>query len=205
VEVASCEGVVCGTHASCAVANGVVACGCDAGYSGDGETCASICGDGLVVADEACDDSNTEAGDGCRADCAGLEVCGDGLLDPAADETCDDGNIEPGDGCDDRCELEPVEGPCGDGVLNIGEECDDGNDMPDDGCEACVVTMSDLWTCDPAAFAAGDGCECGCGQLDPDCDDATAESCDYCGGEGACDPTDVGCQNIDPLANHLCK
>src|SRR5262245_31443345 len=40
------------------------------------------CGDGFRDTGEACDDGNNESGDGCRADCLGLEDCGDGLLDP---------------------------------------------------------------------------------------------------------------------------
>ena len=47
------------------------------------------CGDGVVDAsqDERCDDGNNRSGDGCRADCEGTEVCGDGLVDFG--EECD--------------------------------------------------------------------------------------------------------------------
>ena len=45
------------------------------------------CGDGRLDAKEACDDGNTRDGDGCRADCGGLEACGDGHLDPG--EECE--------------------------------------------------------------------------------------------------------------------
>jgi cysteine-rich repeat protein len=47
---------------------------------------------------EACDDNNLVSGDGCRADCAKAEICGDGELD--ANEACDDGNDNVADGCD---------------------------------------------------------------------------------------------------------
>ena len=205
--LATCDGseLVCDPHAACVMVDDQPACQCDAYFEGDGLTCAPICGDEVMVEGEVCDDGNTLPGDGCRADCAGLEICGDGLLDEVTGEECDDANVVPGDGCDDRCELEPFEGPCGDGVVNIGEECDDGNDAPNDGCEACVITMSDAWTCDPAVFKAGDGCDCGCGQVDADCPDETAESCDFCGGEGACNPQDLSCQQIDPISNAHCE
>jgi N-acyl-D-amino-acid deacylase len=49
------------------------------------------CGDEVIDEGELCDDGNTNVGDGCRADCLGLEVCGDGLLDPG--ELCDDGDL----------------------------------------------------------------------------------------------------------------
>ncbi|QSQ17670.1 Ig-like domain-containing protein [Myxococcus landrumensis] len=65
-----------------------------------------VCGDGYLDSGEVCDDGNRTAGDGCRADCRGVEVCGDGLVDSAAGEQCDDGGTTPGDGCDDACQLD---------------------------------------------------------------------------------------------------
>ncbi|RKH34070.1 tandem-95 repeat protein [Corallococcus praedator] len=65
-----------------------------------------VCGDGFVDSGEVCDDGNRAAGDGCRADCQGVEVCGDGLVDSVAGEQCDDGGTTPGDGCDAACQLD---------------------------------------------------------------------------------------------------
>jgi|GEM_PF-5977382 len=65
-----------------------------------------VCGDGSVDSGEVCDDGNRVAGDGCRADCQGVEVCGDGLVDSATGEQCDDGGTTPGDGCDAACQLD---------------------------------------------------------------------------------------------------
>jgi cysteine-rich repeat protein len=205
--VPDCDNVFldCGEHGSCAMVDGEPTCQCDEHFAHENDVCVAICGDGVVVGSESCDDGNTLAGDGCRTDCAGLEVCGDGLVDEALDETCDDGNLENDDGCDDRCFLEPFEGPCGDGVINIGEACDDGNDEADDGCDDCIVTLTDDWTCDPAIFNASDGCDCGCGQMDADCEDATVDSCTFCGGEGTCNPGDAVCQLIASDNNGVCQ
>lgn len=65
-----------------------------------------VCGDGYLDSGEVCDDGNRVAGDGCRADCKGVELCGDGLVDSVAGEQCDDGNTTPGDGCDAACQLD---------------------------------------------------------------------------------------------------
>ncbi|NTX40266.1 tandem-95 repeat protein [Myxococcus sp. CA033] len=65
-----------------------------------------FCGDGNTDSGEVCDDGNRVAGDGCRADCQGEEVCGDGLVDSATGEQCDDGGTNPGDGCDAECQLD---------------------------------------------------------------------------------------------------
>lgn len=92
------DGIVCGDEE------------CD--DEGASDTCTADCkinrcGDGITDEEEACDDGNRDSGDGCRADCRGLEVCGDGLIDAAVGETCDDGNVLAGDGCDDNCQPEP--------------------------------------------------------------------------------------------------
>nr|WP_237726584.1 Ig-like domain-containing protein [Corallococcus coralloides] len=65
-----------------------------------------VCGDSYIDPGEVCDDGNRVAGDGCRADCQGVEVCGDGLLDSTTGEQCDDGGTTPGDGCDAACQLD---------------------------------------------------------------------------------------------------
>lgn len=86
---------------------------------------------------EECDDGNTEANDGCSADChfeAGTEPwCGNGTRDPG--EECDDG-VQNADALPDRCRTNCVLPLCGDGVTDNGEACDDGNRDADDGCDA---------------------------------------------------------------------
>jgi len=123
--------------------------------------CRTICGDGLVLGREQCDDGNVAAADGCSDTChlepgyvcpdAGqpcrATVCGDGVQEGS--EQCDDGNLLPYDGCAPDCTKEPTCGTadtasgacistCGDGILlaSAGEQCDDGNVVPGDGCDA---------------------------------------------------------------------
>lgn len=124
--------------------------GCDAG-----------CGDDVLDDDEACDDGNDVADDGCTA-CA-LDDCGDGVVGDG--EACDDGNVSRGDGCDDRCQFDQ----CGNGRRGSAEECDDGNLISGDGCSArCKQEGGGL---------------CGNGRFDEDedCDDGNNTPGDGCG------------------------
>lgn len=122
-----------------------------------------VCGDGLVVGAEDCDDANLDPGDGCSDACEvepGFEctgepslcvtVCGDGVVSPG--EACDDANGVPNDGCSGcavdpgyQCAGEPsvcLAAGCGDGVLQGGEGCDDGGVLGGDGCSAsCAVEL----------------------------------------------------------------
>ena len=149
----------CGDRSTCANAVGSFVCECPEGTEGD--ECTEVCGDGLVVFDEECDDENLDAGDGCDAVCAveaGFvcvgepseceETCGNSVLDEG--ETCDDGNLTNSDGCSDICAAEAgyvctgepsvCNATCGDGTLDEGETCDDGNLSNDDGCsDTCAV------------------------------------------------------------------
>ena len=81
----------------------------------------NICGDGLKVQGETCDNEGKVPGDGikCLDDCSGshigwfctggdhstpsvcVTVCGDSIV--VNEELCDDGNTESLDGCDDSC------------------------------------------------------------------------------------------------------
>ena len=116
------------------------------------------CGDGMVQADEACDDGNTDDFDGCSSACA-FEYCGDGVVQP--DEECDDAGVVDFDGCSEGCLFEY----CGDGVLQPSEECDDGAMVDMDGCSAvCAFEI------------------CGDGVVHPWelCDDGNAEDFEGC-------------------------
>src|SRR5439155_18539993 len=105
IGLASCLGAESACRL-CQLLNGAdgLARDCDRFDDGNGAngSCGAECADGVVQAEEGCDDGNAAAGDGCSASCH-VEVgwtctgtpsvctpdCGDGNLDAA--ETCDDG------------------------------------------------------------------------------------------------------------------
>lgn len=119
----------------------------------DAAACAIGCGNGRIDPGlgEACDDGNSQSGDGCSADCKVIEKdwtcltpgtpcaylvkCGDGRI--GGKETCDDTNMKDGDGCSSTCTVDkgwdclqaghPCVPHCGDGMLVGGEECDPPN------------------------------------------------------------------------------
>ncbi|MCA9715016.1 MAG: DUF4215 domain-containing protein [Myxococcales bacterium] len=94
------------------------------------------CGNGVVEANEECDDANLDQRDDCLNSCI-VAFCGDGFVHTGF-ESCDDGNLLNDDACTTTCEL----ARCGDGVVHLGvEECDDANEDPNDGCnDECVRT-----------------------------------------------------------------
>ena len=156
----------------------------------ENNVCASVCGDGLVVAAETCDDNGTATGDGCSDSCAVESgwacdtaepsvchqiVCGDGLVD--APETCDDSGTDNADGCSDACVVESgwnCDGAdpttcntvCGDSIVVGAEQCDDGGTAGGDCCSA---------TCDFEASASS------CGDTGTEC--IVQDTCD---GAGTC-------------------
>lgn len=123
----------------------------DAAMGTDGSP--GACGDGVVMPpSEVCDDGNNVDGDGCSADCASDETCGNRIIDTAAGEVCDDGNTMDGDECSADCSISLA---CGNGMPDGVEECDDGNLMNGDGCENDCS-----WTCTiDADCADSDTCD----------------------------------------------
>jgi cysteine-rich repeat protein len=67
----------------------------------------AVCGNGLVEAQEQCDDGNGVDDDGCESTCRPSPriACGNGIRE--AQEGCDDGNQTDGDGCESTCERTP--------------------------------------------------------------------------------------------------
>ena len=66
------------------------------------------CGNGILDADEQCDDSNNTDGDGCDSNCT-LTGCGNGIV--TIPEQCDDGNTTDGDGCSSACQIQATYTP----------------------------------------------------------------------------------------------
>lgn len=90
----------------------------------------SICGDGIVQADEICDDGINDgqyalssSTRDCAGDCKSFgPYCGDGVLQVLFNEECDDGNNVSGDLCDFECnnEVAPTTDPGGTGESSGG-------------------------------------------------------------------------------------
>jgi cysteine-rich repeat protein len=91
------------------------------GYAARNGVCQPLCGDGLIVGNEACDDGNAVSGEGCSSTCTvevfytcsgqpsvcvynGPAICGNRRIE--SPETCDDGNTRSGDGCSSSCQIE---------------------------------------------------------------------------------------------------
>jgi cysteine-rich repeat protein len=63
-----------------------------------------MCGDGIVVLGEQCDDGINDGGYGeCGEGCIIGPYCGDSVVDSEY-EDCDDGNQIDGDGCASDCQ-----------------------------------------------------------------------------------------------------
>jgi fibro-slime domain-containing protein len=167
----------------------------------------SGCGNGERASSEACDDGNTESGDGCSYDCRSVEPgfachpagtpcrpiarCGDRVLAPS--EVCDDGNLDEGDGCSARCKLELgfrcdepgrpcVPTTCGDGKREGAEACDEGDTLPFDGCSSRCQAEPD---CSSGACVS----RCGDGLvLQEECDDGNGKDGDGCSSDCTIEP-----------------
>lgn len=152
----------------------------------------SFCGDGVVSAQEACDDGNLVNTDSCTVQCK-TAICGDGYVH-AGPEECDDGNADDSDSCLSDCKS----ASCGDGHIWYGvEDCDDGNLNENDACPACdIATCGDGFihagfeSCDDGNLAQSDSClntcvaaGCGDGFLYEGveaCDDGNQSNGDTC-------------------------
>ncbi|CAE7559633.1 GAT1 [Symbiodinium natans] len=134
--------------------------------------CVPICGDGLRVAGEECDDNNTQSGDGCSPTCQ-VEIgwfckrAGAGLGYEVCLQTCLNGAIDP------------------------GEDCDDANTFKNDGCANCIIEPG--WSCEPIAHRftstssgsycvpiCGDGFRIALGPWAEACDDGNILAGDGC-------------------------
>jgi cysteine-rich repeat protein len=115
------------------------------------------CGDGVVEADEACDDANLSSGDGCDATCR-VEPCHQCAGVPSvcapAGGPCDDGNpCTDGDAC--------TAGRCSGTAAADGLVCDDGNPCTTgDACRTGTCVPSGRKACDTCAVCDREMAEC---------------------------------------------
>jgi len=160
------------------------------------------CGNGVVEADEQCDEAG--ATPTCHADCT-IPTCGDGILDPALGEECDDGGETV------TCDADCTVAACGDGTPNAhaGEQCDDGGESA--GCDAdCTLATCGDGTpnasageaCDDGGESAACDADCtlaACGDATTNatrgetCDDGGTADGDCCAAACTLDPAGTAC------------
>ena len=139
-----------------------------AGFLAPRSVCSPVCGDGVIVGGEVCDDGEDNSEEGqdeygrCNFNCTAIEFCGDGVL-ASDDEDCDNGsNISTyatasANACAPGCVYPP---DCGDGMVQPAyEACDFGTDNNTGGYDGCTAACE--W-----------GPYCGDGNVDP------GEACD---------------------------
>jgi fibro-slime domain-containing protein len=180
-------------------------------FSASRSSCHTVCGDGFVTSDEACDlggSNNSGAYGTCNQDCTRPAYCGDATVNgPAGVEQCDDGVNRTSYGgtakkCGSGCKWAPY---CGNGKPDTayGEACDEGADNGK-GYGHCTTSctlgprcgdglVTDAEECDHAAQNGmpGDKCSatctwnCGNGTVDQgeQCDNGKAANT---GGYGKC-------------------
>ena len=134
--------------------------------AGSKSTWTSICGDGIMVRFEICDDGDASDNIGCKSDWTGsingfhwsggssstasiwTEQCNDRFI--TLSEQCEDGNSNNNDGCSSTCQIEDgwactdnvamtysTWTPiCGDSKVKGTEVCDDGNISDNIGCKS---------------------------------------------------------------------
>ncbi len=163
------------------------------------------CDCGCGALDPACVDMTVDACDYCSASGS----CGTGPcpanIDPTDNAFCSDpvcgNNIVEGDEVCDGTDLGGVT------CVTLGYEGGTLTCLPDcSGFDTSGCIIPSTWRCHPSFFGSGDGCDCGCGAWDPDCDDETADSCDWCNMSGSCGVASCSSadNNIDPDKNWTC-
>jgi cysteine-rich repeat protein len=165
------------------------------GSAGKGGASNAPCGNGVLGADERCDDGNTLSSDGCSATCrveSGWNcdqgepthcsaICGDGLVvgAEAVSGGCDDSNNANADGCSAACKGES--GYSCSGVPSVCaniNECNTG--AATCGTNALCKDTVGSYKCECKPGYSGDGVTCqrtSCLNLAANCGSAANEDC----------------------------
>lgn len=148
-----------GCSATCEVESGYA---CRIGADGK-TTCHTVCGDGIKMPNEECDDGNTKNGDGCSSACK--------IEDHAICTSLVDGKKS-------NCKS----GKCGDGKIGKGEVCDDNNTIAGDGCSSDCMAVEAFFMC-PTSGGACSLTKCGDGKVNEGNAKQTGEECDLGSGK----------------------
>jgi cysteine-rich repeat protein len=140
-------GTPLGSGASCEQASG------EAGVCREADCVRAGCGNTIVDAGEACDDGNTDDGDGCDSDCT---------FSCETDSDCDDGSVCTGsETCDTANHV------CVAGTLL---ECEDSSPCTRDECDSVMGCVYPLVDMDGDGYASSNLGACG-----TDCNDSRAD------------------------------
>jgi cysteine-rich repeat protein len=164
---------------------------CINSYCG-GEPSETLCGNGYLDPNEACDDGEQNADNGaCRLDCT-TQACGDGVQGPA--EACDLGEQNDNLGA---CKTDCTPEICGDSFKGPTEACDDNNTQDGDGCSSACT----LETCGNGVVDPGEACDDG--MESATCDDDCTEV--VCGDTNINEAAGEDCDDeVDPVDDHVC-
>ena len=165
-----CTSNVCNTGAMPPVCAPPAGCGngapdpgeaCDDGNTNNGDGCNSAC---LLEDGEPCSDDSECASNACDTlgsnTCEPSDMCGNGTVESG--EACDDGGTSNGDGCNSTCELENGE-PCTNNNQCASNACDTlGSNTcePANSCGNGTVEAGEA--CDDGGTLNGDGCNNTC-------------------------------------------
>jgi cysteine-rich repeat protein len=183
------------------------------GVCSDGLCLIQICGNAAIESGEVCDDGNRRDGDGCSADCASTEACGNGIADPNEDCDCggDDSSKNPrcsGPNSDlpsAECSRECKSRNCGDGIKNGTEDCD-GSDFGGATCPSIGLYGGTLGCTSACRYDVVQCERCGDGIVNGGevCDGPTAGDCSNFGGDFGtarcsvqCTPLTTDCGRTD--------
>ena len=147
-------------------------------------------GDGTRTGDEACDDGNSDSGDGCSQSCEVEDgwACtgGSSSAKDSCALDCGDSKRMQGDQYPDGGGEAALAGAPQGSSVRVAESCDDGNTAAGDGCDAsCEVEAGYMCsggaadaadTC--ASISCGDGKRAKAGADGVRSDEASSEDCD---------------------------